>query len=456
MRLKFAGLMGALLLLNFCGLAQDDKMTLIRGRFASQRVPEEVSLNMVRNGETVLHSKVKVAKDGAFGFYLQPEYSGFYTVGDRGDAARLYLTPGRSVQLTLTDGSYTVNASDKENTLLANWAKTIWELKKCNQLRGNYTYKEIFPILPALEQAKNETLAAGKSGNAEFDQLFAKLVPAEFEYELYHFLYMPRTINPKSEDYPEIYRKISSLPRFTDDSALNFEFGMSYVGVYLLFQRIAHKDELQGSDAMAENCLKNIPDATVRGWYMAKNVLTRAKAYDDAYTAKLDKYRKYLVTEDQRKFVSDFVLTINKTATGEPSLPFDGTTPDRKKMSLADFKGKVVLVDVWATWCGPCRAQTPFFKKMADEMNGTDVAFISYSIDDLKDTEKWKKMIVDEKMDWVQLIGEAAFKSQLCVNYKITAIPRFMVFDKKGNIVSIDAPRPSTPELKPLLEKYLK
>jgi len=267
---------------------------------------------------------------------------------------------------------------------------------------------------------------------------------------------MPRTVHPKPADYPAIYQRISSEPRFTDDSVLGFDFGMAYVNAYLMFQYTAHRDEFKGEgDPMAENCLKHIPNETIRGWYLAKNILTRAKAYDEAYTAKLDRYRKHLATDAQRKLVADFVLTINKTAAGEPAQPFEGTTPDGRQVKLADFKGKVVLVDVWATWCGPCRAQTPHLKKLEEELKGRDVVFISYSVDEPKDLEKWKKMVAADQLGGVQLIGPAAFKSPICTNYKITAIPRFMVFDKQGNIVSIDAPRPSAPELKALLEKHL-
>ena len=116
----------------------------------------------------------------------------------------------------------------------------------------------------------------------------------------------------------------------------------------------------------------------------------------------------------------------------------------------------MVVVDVWATWCGPCRAQTPHLKKLEEELKGRDVVFISYSVDEAKDLDKWKKLVAADGLGGVQLIGDAAFKSPICVNYKINAIPRFMVFDKAGNIVSIDAPRPSTPELKQLLENELK
>jgi|GEM_PF-3822052 len=80
-------------------------------------------------------------------------------------------------------------------------------------------------------------------------------------------------------------------------------------------------------------------------------VLNNRITESPASIAKLEKYRKYLVTDEQRKLVSDFVLTINKFGTGEPAIPFSGTSPEGKKISPSDFKGEVVLVDVWATWC---------------------------------------------------------------------------------------------------------
>ena len=89
-------------------------------------------------------------------------------------------------------------------------------------------------------------------------------------------------------------------------------------------------------------------------------------------------------------------------------------------------------------------------------MAGKDVVFISYSIDEMKDLAKWKEFVTAKKLGGVQLIGDAGFKSPVCTAYTITAIPRFMVFDKSGRIVSVAAPRPSSPDLKALLEKCLK
>lgn len=79
---------------------------------------------------------------------------------------------------------------------------------------------------------------------------------------------------------------------------------------------------------------------------------------------------------------------------------------------------------------------------------------MSVSVDEVKDHQKWKDFVAAEQLKGVQLF--AAGWSDIAKNYDIKAIPRFMVFDKKGNIVSVDAPRPSGKELKLLLEAELK
>ena len=87
-------------------------------------------------------------------------------------------------------------------------------------------------------------------------------------------------------------------------------------------------------------------------------------------------------------------------------------------------------------------------------MHGTDVVFGGVSVDESKDKQKWLDFIKTEGLKGVQLL--AGGWSKITKDYKITGIPRFMVFDKKGNIVSEDAPRPSSPELKKMLENELK
>jgi thiol-disulfide isomerase/thioredoxin len=331
----------------------------------------------------------------------------------------------------------------------------LQKLKDFNKLGSPVTYIEAFPQFPEFEKKKDQILAKTKSGNATFDRLFKEMVQAEFESEIYHFLYMPRTAHPKVTDYPDIYSRITQSRQFNSASILKFDFGMQFLGFYLMFQTANSNKEGQPRILPTELLLTKVANDTLKGWYLLKNTLTRARAYDQAYRDQVEKFNKYLVAAEQKKALNDFILTIRSMGAGEAAVNFNGKTVDGKKVALSDFKGKVVYVDVWATWCGPCKKEIPALQKLEEEMKGTDVVFISYSVDELKDTEKWKKMVEIEKLGGIQLMGDAAFKSSICVDYKINAIPRFLLFDKAGKIVSIDAPRPSNPVAKEIITKLL-
>ena len=144
-----------------------------------------------------------------------------------------------------------------------------------------------------------------------------------------------------------------------------------------------------------------------------------------------------------------------KLTSGSPSPKFSnyenfngGTT------SLDDFKGKVTYIDIWATWCLPCRGEIPALKELEKKFHGKDVAFVSISIDQNKD--EWKEFVKSQDLKGVQLFAENAFESQFIQDYGIRQIPTFIIIDKEGKIVNADAPRPSSDEITGLLEGLLK
>jgi thiol-disulfide isomerase/thioredoxin len=111
--------------------------------------------------------------------------------------------------------------------------------------------------------------------------------------------------------------------------------------------------------------------------------------------------------------------------------------------SLTDLKGKYVYIDVWATWCAPCKAEIPFLKKIEAQYQGKNIDFVSISIDEDKNHEAWKKMIVDKNLGGIQLFADNNWMSKFIKDYKINGIPRFILIDPNGKIVTADAPRPS-------------
>lgn len=143
--------------------------------------------------------------------------------------------------------------------------------------------------------------------------------------------------------------------------------------------------------------------------------------------------------------------------TFENYINFNGGTT-----SLSDLKGKYVYVDIWATWCGPCKREIPSLKKVEEQFHGQDVEFVSISVDDERRSgtkekafESWKTMVKDKELGGIQLFSDNAWQSDFVKNYKVNGIPRFILIDPNGNIVSPDAPRPSNPKLVELLEEKL-
>ena len=128
--------------------------------------------------------------------------------------------------------------------------------------------------------------------------------------------------------------------------------------------------------------------------------------------------------------------------------------------SLSDFIGKFVYIDVWATWCGPCKAEIPSLKKLESKYKTKNIAFISVSVDDArrsgtmeKARESWKKMVKDKQLTGTQLFTGNGWKTSFIQDYKINSIPRFILIDPKGNIIDADAPRPSSKKLIELLNQ---
>jgi thiol-disulfide isomerase/thioredoxin len=151
-----------------------------------------------------------------------------------------------------------------------------------------------------------------------------------------------------------------------------------------------------------------------------------------------------------------FVLTKEQTPLpqpGEAATDFSYPDKDGNDVSLSDFVGSVVYVDVWATWCGPCRAEMPFLHDLESEYSDKNVTFIGVSVDEEKNRQAWLDMMVDKDMKGVQLFADGW--SQITKDYAINYIPRFMLFDTEGNVADLDAASPSSDDIRSSLDALL-
>lgn len=133
----------------------------------------------------------------------------------------------------------------------------------------------------------------------------------------------------------------------------------------------------------------------------------------------------YLKKEAARKEAAE------RMKEGNPAPDFEFLTVKGKKTSLKKYKGKVLLLDFWASWCGPCRQEIPNMKKYYEEYKDKGVEFLSVSIDAKKDA--WTKAMKEENMAWQQGWVSDAGKSVMNT-YQFGGIPFIILIDKEGNI----------------------
>ena len=160
--------------------------------------------------------------------------------------------------------------------------------------------------------------------------------------------------------------------------------------------------------------------------------------------------------EPYKRYLADAIALRTNFPKGAPSPTFiNYENYNGSKTSLSDLKGKYVYVDVWATWCGPCKVEIPSLKKLEKEFKNKNIHFVSMSIDDDQShrgsweraKSSWKAMVADKDLSGIQIFAPNGWQSDFVRDYKINGIPRFILIDPNGNIVSADAPRPSDPKL---------
>ncbi len=131
------------------------------------------------------------------------------------------------------------------------------------------------------------------------------------------------------------------------------------------------------------------------------------------------------------KTILDAAIT---TSVGKPAPEFTQNDTKGKPVTLSSFRGQYVLIDFWASWCGPCRAENPAVVKAWRTWHSKGFAILGISLDDNKD--KWLGAIKKDGLDWTQVSDLKSWQNSVAALYGVQGIPMNFLLDKDGNIIA--------------------
>ncbi len=135
------------------------------------------------------------------------------------------------------------------------------------------------------------------------------------------------------------------------------------------------------------------------------------------------------------KDMTEKLETAKKTGVGKMAMDFTQNDTLGIPVSLSSFRGKYVLIDFWASWCGPCRQENPNVVKAFNAYNSKGFTVLGVSLDQPTAKDKWMKAIHDDNLTWTQVSDLKYWKNDVAVQYGIQAIPQNFLIDPQGKIV---------------------
>ena len=410
---------------NFSGIVK------ISGKITN---PNGNKISIIRRG---FKKEIPLNEYGEFSDTLEIT-AGNYSFYDYRESSEMYLEPGFNLEITLDTKEFDetiqyTGIGSRPNNYLANYfmfkeKNTIGFQKMTNQ---EYFDKELINFERSMSLLntsgiENENFITNQQQTIFSDHLFNlfnKLGKDYFQGKTTAIIsqYLDKKVDNIDFKNESIFQS-SSMNKF-----FNSYFTIGLISENLnclnIFNNELNEQQKKGIISSLKRGISFYNLNEIESYYQT---LRKLISDDNSFLAIEEKYQK--------------ILNLQK---GNISPMFNYPDTNGQYISLASLKGKLVYIDVWATWCGPCKAQIPYLKKLEEKYRFKEIEFVSLSIDQVKDAQKWKNMIAKKELKGIQIMADKAWRSSFVKDYVIEGIPRFILLDKKGNIISSNAPRPA-------------
>ncbi|MGB0430213.1 MAG: TlpA family protein disulfide reductase [Bacteroidia bacterium] len=216
-----------------------------------------------------------------------------------------------------------------------------------------------------------------------------------------------------------------------------------FVYFFMIDRKSKNPDSWQEHMEYAKN---ELPErvANIGAAHLIKDLMQAATTRSD-YDNLKSMIAEFKTWPNNNKYVEFIELAFADKAVlapGSKAPDFTFQDVDGNEVSISDFVGKVVVLDFWGTWCGPCKRELPYSRKIEEyyAANTDDVVFVFVALEK-GSRAYWKDFVVSNDLPGIHLYSSSGDRSLM--NYKITSVPRYVLIDKEGNIYDAFASRPS-------------
>ncbi|CAL2062008.1 TlpA disulfide reductase family protein [Tenacibaculum sp. 190524A05c] len=379
---------------------------------------------------------------------------GFYLIRKDNSTEQVYLKPNDELIVSFDAQkfdetlSYAGEGSEANNYLVIKGKLQLERKKDTDKFyEGNENdYKK--KIL-ALQKEIKELLAEVSSKSFKKEE--EKNLRYGYLFDIYNYPNMMKFNFGKKVTVPESF--------FSELKGVNFDNAAKYLKYpnYKYLAGTKWKKDVENarsfeemSDIMQTIRSKHIfVDVIINSFYRIADTPEKSKMH-------FDLIKKFVPNEAFIKEAKAEYEKVKATSNGKKAPNFKFNNRDGKSVELSSFKGKYVLIDIWATWCVPCLKQVPYLKKLEKKYHDKNIVFVGISVDDKDQYKLWKETLDKKEMGGVQLFADKSFESDFVDAFGVASIPRFILISPEGIIVESHFSKPSHKVTEERLDALLK
>lgn len=411
--------------------------------------------NFLEYQKTIVDSAV-IDKNGTFSMSFSWEKPLPAQLGDETQASPLFLSPGYDLQVTFDSERM------KESIAFTGKGAEVNAYLAHKTLHVRPFYSNLFKMPEPVFTATIDSSHAAElsllndwfKNNPKKDaatETFIRFETAEINYSwggrklMYPGSYAYYTNQQAPLQLAGTYYDFMKQLPVDNPDAITSTAYLAYLETYT-YDKVEKKLRLAPDANRADEVFALI-NAEFRGetreYLYAKWIYALAVTFNDVQGAStyLDRYKTFATNKVYVSVLDRAIGFLGALLPGRTAPDFLARDLEGKPRKLSDYRGSLVYVDVWASWCGPCLREIPYMEKLQEELKGKKITFLVVSVDENQDA--WKNTIKARNIGGTHLVSNGSPDSDVSSLYRINGIPHYIIIDKDGKIVNSNARRPS-------------